>query len=32
MLHVIRDVAPVALSLVAAAVFAVMFWAGGRVH
>jgi hypothetical protein len=32
MLDLLRDTAPVALVFVAAAVFAVMFWAGSRVH
>jgi hypothetical protein len=32
MLHLIRDIAPAALTLGAAAVFALMYWAGGRVH
>jgi hypothetical protein len=32
MVDLLRDVAPAALTLGAAAVFALMHWAGGRVH
>jgi hypothetical protein len=32
MLDLLRDIAPLALTLGAAAVFAAMLWAGSRVH
>jgi hypothetical protein len=32
MLDLLRDLAPAALTLGAAAVFATMYWAGSRVH
>ena len=32
MLEILRDVAPAALTLASAAVFAAMLWAGARLH